>query len=178
MQRFVMTIGQVEVTHQALHAVVPVVTALKQVPVEAGIVIPLTPLSEFVAHEQQFFTRESPHPAVIGAQVGKFLPRIARHTIENRFLTVHHFVMRQRQNKVFGVVVEHAERQLIMMILTKNRIQLHVVESVVHPAEVPLVPETQAAHILGTRDACEIRRLFRHAHRPRHLFTENAVGVT
>ena len=144
-QRFVVAVGQVQVAHQTLHPVVPVVAAFQQVPVEAGVVVPLASLGELIAHKQQFLAREGKHPAVVGAQVGKLLPRVARHAVENRFFAVHHFIVRQRQHEVFGVVVEHPERQLIVMILTVNRIQLHVVERVVHPAQVPLVPEPQAA---------------------------------
>ncbi|MNR42193.1 hypothetical protein D3C85_1606780 [compost metagenome] len=91
-----MAIGQVEIAYQTLHAVVPVVAAFQQMPVEAGVVIPLPSLSKFIAHKQQFFTREGKHPAVVGAHIGKFLPRVARHAVENRFLTVDHFIVRQR----------------------------------------------------------------------------------
>lgn len=66
--------------------------------------------------------------------------------------------MRQRQDEVFSVVVENPEGQFIVMILTINRVELHVV-GVMHPAEVPLVPEAQTAHILRTRNAVEIGRL-------------------
>ncbi len=103
--------------------------------------VPFTSLRKLVAHKQQFLTGEGPHPAVVGAQVGKLLPRIARHAVENRFLAVHHFIVRQRQDKVLGVVVQHAEGQLIVVMLAINRIQFHVVQCVVHPAEVPLIPE-------------------------------------
>ncbi len=41
--------------------------------------------------------------------------------------TVDHFIMRQRQDEVFSVVVEHPEGQFIVMILTINRVELHVV---------------------------------------------------
>ena len=38
------------------------------------IMVPFTSLRKLVAHKQQLFAREGPHPAVIGAQVGKLLP--------------------------------------------------------------------------------------------------------
>ena len=136
-----MTVGVVQIAHQTLYAVVPVIATFQQVPVEAGVMVPFTSLRKLVAHKQQFFAREGPHPAVVGAQVGKLLPCVSRHAIENGFFTVYHFIMRQRQDKVFGVVVQHAEGQLVVMVLTMNRIQLHVVQRVVHPAEVPLIPE-------------------------------------
>ncbi len=123
----------------------PVIAAFQQMPVEAAIVIPLPPLSKFVAHKQQFFTGEGPHPGVVGTQVGELLPRIAGHTIKNRFFTVHHFIVGEGQNKVFGVVIENAEGHLVMVEFTIDRIELHIVEGVVHPTEVPLVPKAQAA---------------------------------
>lgn len=72
--------------------------------------------------------------------------------------TVDHFIMRQRQDEVFSVVVEHPEGQFIVMILTINRVELHVVRGVMHPSRVPLVPEAQTAHVLRTRNAVEIGR--------------------
>ncbi|MNW18333.1 hypothetical protein D3C71_2178550 [compost metagenome] len=55
--------------------------------------VPLAALGEFVAHKQQLFAREGKQPAVVGAQVGKALPRVAGHAVENRFFAVHHFVV-------------------------------------------------------------------------------------
>ncbi len=43
MQGFVVTVGQVQVPHQTLYAVVPVVAPFQQMPVEAGVVVPLAP---------------------------------------------------------------------------------------------------------------------------------------
>ncbi len=43
-----------------------------------------------------------------------------------------------------------------------TRVQLHVVQRVVHPAQIPLVPEPQTA-ASGGRVTSEVRRLFRHA---------------
>ena len=90
---------------------------------------------------------------------------------------MHHFIVRQRQHEVFGVVVEQPEGELIVVILTINRVELHVVERVVHPAEVPLVPEAQAAHCRWTGNAREVGGLFRHGHGAFHLLADNAVGV-
>ena len=52
-QRFVVAIGQVQVTDQTLYAVVPVVRTFQQMPVKAGIVVPFAALSELVTHKQQ-----------------------------------------------------------------------------------------------------------------------------
>ena len=177
MHCFMVAVGEVQIAHQTLDTVVPVIAAFQQMPVEAGVMVPLAALGKFVPHEQQFLARECPHPAVVGAQVSEFLPCVARHPIENRFFTVDHFIMRQRQDEVFSVVVEHPEGQFIVMILTINRVELHVVQGVMHPAEVPLVPEAQTAHVLRTRNAREIGRLLRHCHRTGNLLTKNTVGI-
>lgn len=55
-QCFVMTIGEVQIAHQTLYAVMPVITAFQQVPVEAGVMVPFTSLRKLVAHKQQFLT--------------------------------------------------------------------------------------------------------------------------
>ena len=144
-QRLMMTIGMVQIAHQTLHPVMPVVVPFQQMPVEAGVVVPLPSLGEFIAHKQQFFPREGEHPAVVGAQVGELLPGIAGHAVKKRFFTVDHFIMRQRQDEVFGVVVEYPEGHLVVMMPTMDRVELHIVEGVVHPAEVPFEPEAEAA---------------------------------
>ena len=177
-QRFMVTIGMVEVAHQPLDAVVPVIATFQQMPVEACVVVPFAPLSKLIAHEQQLFTREGKQPAVVGAQVGELLPCVARHAVENRFFAVHHFIMRERQDKVFGVVVEHTEGHLVVMMTAMHRVQLHVVEGVMHPTEVPLEPETQPAGGGRTGNAGKIGRLFRHGYRARRLFAQHAVGIT
>jgi hypothetical protein len=61
--------------------------------------VPFARLGEFLAHEQQLLARMAPHEAVIGAQIGEFLPSspgIAQH----RALAVHHLVMADRQDEV------------------------------------------------------------------------------
>ena len=176
-QRFMMTVGMVQVAHQPLDAVVPVVAALQQVPVEAGVMVPLAALSELIAHKQQLFPREGEQPAVVGAQVGELLPGIARHAVENRFFAVHHFIVGERQHKVLGVVVEHAEGHFVMMVAAMHRIELHVIQGVVHPAEVPFEPETEAAAGWRTGHPGKIGGLFRHGDRARRLFAKDAVGV-
>ena len=54
-----MTVGMVQVAHQPLDAVVPVVAALQQMPVEANVMVPLAALSELIAHKQQLFPRKA-----------------------------------------------------------------------------------------------------------------------
>ena len=85
----------VEIADQVLDAGVPLLP--QQVPIERMIVIPFALLAEFAAHEQELLARMAEHEAVIGAQVCKTLPFIARHAAED---ARHDFVMRQRQNEI------------------------------------------------------------------------------
>src|SRR4051794_7117461 len=58
-----------------------------------------------------------------------------------------------------------------------DRILLHVLEHVVHPAHVPFVREPQAAEVHGTGDAGEGRGLLRRRHRARMLAMRQAVQL-
>jgi hypothetical protein len=52
---------------------------VEEVPVEARLVVPLLPLRQLAAHEQQLLARLRPHVAVEQPQVGELLPVVARH---------------------------------------------------------------------------------------------------
>ena len=112
---------------------------------------PLPPLTEFSAHEQQFFSWLGKHVAEEQAQIGKFLPGIPRHFIDQRTLAVDHLVMGQRQHEVLRKPVQHAEGELVVMKLAVNRIIREIEQGVVHPAHVPFHAKSQAAHIGGLR---------------------------
>lgn len=64
-----------------------------------------------------------------------------------------------------------------MMVAAMHRIELHVIQGVVHPAEVPFEPETEAAAGWRTGHPGKIGGLFRHGDRARRLFAKDAVGV-
>ena len=66
---------------------------LEQVPLNAGVMVPFTPLPNFTAHEQQFFSRVRIHVAEKCAHIRKLLPHIPGHFTEQRPLAVHHLVM-------------------------------------------------------------------------------------
>ena len=132
----------VEIAHPCLQPGVHRVGG--QVPVEALVVIPLAPLAEFTAHEQQLLARVRPHVAQQAAEVGEALPVVARHLADQRALAVYDFVMRQGQHEVLVERVPEAERQLAVMKAAVDRIAREVLQRVVHPAHVPLEPEAQA----------------------------------
>ena len=90
-------------------------------------------------------------PGIEQPQVGEALPGVARHLVEQAFLHVHHFVVRQRQHEVLGPRVHLAEGQLVVLILAVDRLFLDVVETVVHPAHVPLHRKAQPAEFDRSR---------------------------
>ncbi len=141
----------VHVGHEALQSAVRF--PLQQVPLQAGVVVPLVPLANFAPHEQQLLARMAPHVSEQEPQVGEFLPQIARHLIQQRALAMHHFVVRQRQREVLVKGVNQAEGQLVVVVLAMDRIVPHVADRVVHPAHVPLQAESQAAQVRGSRDS-------------------------
>ena len=139
----------------------PTMTRLiEQVPVEALLDVPLAPLTELAAHEEQLFARLGVHPAEQEPQVGELLPLVARHLGDERTLSMHDLVVRKREHEVLAERVEHPERQVLMMELAVHRLALEVIERVVHPAHVPLHAESKAADIRGPRHQRPRGRLF------------------
>ena len=50
---------------------------------------------------------------------------------------MYYFIVGKWQDKVFTVLIHHAERHLVMVILAIDRIFFHVRKSVIHPAHIP-----------------------------------------
>ena len=132
---------------------------VEQVPVQTGLVAPLTVLPELAAHEQQFLARLRVHVREQQPQVRELLPFVARHLADERALAVHDFIVRQRKHEVLGERVHHAERQIVVVILAMDGIVREVAQRVVHPPHVPLHAESQSAHIRRPRHHRPRRRL-------------------
>ena len=77
------------------------VAPLEQVPVEAFVVAPFTPLRDLAPHEEQLLPGVAVHVAVKQPEVGEFLPEVARHLVEQRSLAVHDLVVREGEDEVF-----------------------------------------------------------------------------
>src|ERR1700682_4129583 len=120
---------------------------VEKMPIEAGIVVPLGPLAKLPAHKQQLLARMAEHETVEQTQIGELLPFVARHLAKHRTLAVNHFVVRKGQDEVFRKGVQQAESDLVMLIAAVDRVLRHVIQYVVHPAHVPLEPETTPAEI-------------------------------
>src|SRR5205807_5567736 len=115
------------------------------------VVAPFACLTVLASYVQECLAWMSEHQAVIGAQIGKTLPLVARHAAEKRTLAVHDLVMGERQDEVLEERVVQAEKDLAVMMLAVDRIFADVFERVVHPSHVPLVPEPETAPIRRPR---------------------------
>jgi len=61
-------------------------------------------------------------------------------------------VVGQRQDEVLAPGVQHAERELVVMVLPVHGLVAQILEHVVHPPHVPLEPEAQTPKVHGARD--------------------------
>ncbi len=120
--------------------------------------VPLAPLAELAAHEQQLLARVRPHERQVGAQVGELLPAIPGHLVDQRAFAVDHFVVGNRQDEVLGIGVDHAEGHLVVVVLPIDRVFLDVLQRVMHPAHVPLVGEAETTFAGGLADPWKGRR--------------------
>src|SRR6266705_1426742 len=125
------------------------------------LVPPFVFLAKLSAHEQKLLAGMAEHETVIGAQICKALPFVARHAAEDGALAVHDLVMGERQDKIFGERVVQAEQDLTVMMLAVDRIPADVFERVVHPSHIPLVAESQPAPVNGLRYHRPGRRFLR-----------------
>ena len=146
-----------------------VLVVAQQHPVQRLGLVPLSELAELLTHEQQLLAGVSHHVAKEGAQVCKLGLIVTGHLVDEAALAVDDFVVADGQHEVLAEGVEEAERDLVVVARTEERVSLHVAEHVVHPAHVPLEIEAQAAVGSGFRD-----------HRPRGglLCDHVLVGVT
>ena len=111
--------------------------------------VPLAPLSELSAHEQHFLAGVPIHEAIEGTEVGKSLPFVAGHFVEQRPLSVHHFIVRKHQDEVFIEGVEESKCNLILVEEAVNGIAAEVLQHVMHPSHVPLERKAQSSGIGG-----------------------------
>src|SRR6516164_10458036 len=125
---------------------------LQYVPLETLLVMPFASLRELPAHEEQLLPRVRPHVAVQQPHARELLPVIAGHAADDRTLAVYHLVVGERQHEILAEGVPDAEGEAAVMVLAMYRILLQVLERVVHPAEVPLQAEAEAAEVGGPRD--------------------------
>ncbi len=78
------------------------------------------------------------HKGVQRAQIGEFLPAVARHLVEQRAFHMHDLVVRERQHEFLRKCVQEREGELILMVAAVNWVVVHVLQDVMHPPHVPL----------------------------------------
>ena len=71
-------------------------------------------------HEEELFAGVPHHPPEEQPEVCGLLPVISGHFAPERSFLVDHLVMRERQDKVFGVCVPHTECKLVVVVLSED----------------------------------------------------------
>ena len=137
----------IQLLDPGLHS--PMNLVLQYMPFQAGVMAPFANLSEFCSHEQEFLAGLGIHIAEQQAQVGELLPLISRHFADQRSFAVNDFVVRERQHEIFLKRIQHAEGEVVVVVLAMDGIVLEVAQCVVHPSHVPLHAEAEAAEING-----------------------------
>ena len=126
---------------------------LQKVPIQALVVIPLSPLAKFATHEQQLLAGVSVHVAIKQAQIAEFVFQIkSRHFAEQRSLSVHDLVMGKGQDKIFSEGVDQSKGQVVVMKFAMDGIFGKVDQDIIHPAHVPFQAESQPAEVDRTRN--------------------------
>ncbi len=64
--------------------------------------IPLRPLPEFIAHEQELLAGMAEHKPVQQPEIREFLPFVAGHFAQHGAFAVDDFIVRQGQNEIFA----------------------------------------------------------------------------
>ena len=137
------------------------------VPRQRTVVVPLGVGRQLGAHEEQLLARLADLVGEQRTQARELLRTGAGHLPQQRALLVDHLVVRQRHHPSLGVQVEAAEGDLTPVAPAlrgplpevDQRVVREEAERVVHPAEVPLEVEAEAALDHGQADAGEIGRL-------------------
>ena len=140
----------VERADEMLHFLVLFIA--EQQPVEALRIVPLDELCKFIAHEIELLAGVRDLIGEKRAQIVEFIVVIARHFIDERAFAVHDLIVAERQNKILGIGIRHGERQRVMVALSPQRIERHILEHIVHPAHVPFEQEAEAAIIIRLGD--------------------------
>jgi hypothetical protein len=80
---------------------------LYEMPIQALVVVPLLPLTEFNALEDELFSGMRPHPRKEHPHVGELLPCIAWHFFDERPLFMDHLVVAEHENEMLVKCVDN-----------------------------------------------------------------------
>ena len=128
------------------------------------LLIPLTELCKFIAHEVQLLARVQEHVQIKCARLWELSVIIPRHLLDDRRLPMNHLVMRKREQISFVVEIGHREGQLVILLPAIRRIGPEKIQCVVHPAHIPLIVKAQTALRDRFCDAWICRRILRNQH--------------
>ena len=131
-----------EVTHEILYALV--LRLLGEVPVKGYLLVPLVKLCEILPHKEQLLAGVTEHKEVAALQIPELILVEAWHLVDHRALEMDDLIVAQHQDELLRGSIAHTEGHLVMCTLPEVRIQLHIVEEVMHPAHVPLIGEAEA----------------------------------
>ena len=111
-------------------------------PVNFPLLTPLPVLTDVLRHKEQLLAGMSEHICVPGLQIFKFFLILARHLADHGTLQMHNLVMREHQDIILAECIGHGECHLVVIKLAEIRIQLHVLQKIMHPSHVPLKGKT------------------------------------
>ena len=147
----------------------------QQEPVYLALLAPFAQLGEFLSHEQELLARMSHHEGICHLQIGKLIEPKSRHLVEHRALEMHDLVMREHQDIILAVGIFHGKCHHVMRVLAEQRIQLHVLRKVVHPAHVPFQGKAQAVVLRLARHLRPCRGLLGNHQRTRVPAQQNGI---
>src|SRR5438034_3316546 len=102
-----------------------------------------------------------PHITKEGTEIGKPLPQVTWHFVNQRSLDMYDFIMRQREHKVFRVSVHKRKGNIVMVVASMNWIKMDIFKHIMHPTHIPFEGKAQATHICWTRYERPGTRFFR-----------------
>ena len=117
------------------------------------------------------------HVHVQAAELRKLLLIASEDLVDNRLLPVNDLVVRERKHMTLVVEIHHGERQLLRALHALIGLLLHVVQRVVHPAEVPLVIEVETALRCRMRAALKCRRVLGDQHGRRMTLMQACIHI-
>jgi len=100
----------------------PVGVMLQEMPIHAASFTPFLTLGKFLTHEKEFLAGMGVLIGEQEAEIGKLLPEVARHFVQERLFSVNNFVVGKREKEIFAEGVEKRESETVVLVLAVNGI--------------------------------------------------------
>ena len=136
----------------------------EHIPVLLSCFVPLSELGKLAAHEVQLFARVGIHIHIKCPCLREFHIIIAPHLLNDGRLAVNVFIVGDWQQIKLIVEILHGKGYLAMVIFSLCRWGAEVIESVVHPAQIPLVVKAKAIILNGSCYLGECGGILRNKH--------------